>query len=583
MFPENYASEAAERFRSEKHDKWAQDLLLEMVSIDNSPKPDIDQMRQNEEEIFKIIKNEIRVLCSYLKPEIHRVPIDARLISSHQYVTPPHYTKTHDRQKGLSIEETYANRSNLVIIINGTRGMTSDSPTICSHVDTVAPHLMNIKQEGGVVYGRGACDDKGSIGSIIEAMRLISVISEKERVNPLRLSVIAHFVIDEESGGNGALSLSLSEEWTSNNVLVTEITDLVPHRANRGALWYKVDLLGGDSNINPLMALAYIVLSLEDEGDKILGETSEGIFLKEHVQTSHGLIAIPPIGKRPGVMFGQHPSTVNGYIKLTIASTADFKSLNEVMEESIRKYTVKYGDKTLEKDQRTGVSEVFRHFRITNSSRNKTFYDVEIFGKTGHMGAIRQCDCAIIKMAYILNGLQELINKKRIMINVALSGSEYPNRRLILEGGQGFTASHNLSEIQSRIVSAVNKGIRNYLSTAEIKTNSVKAKTSFNKLHNDAYESPEGSTAWSAILNACRIMGIRLCGQEKRAWGVSCDARLYAKALKMLDPCKSARNVITFGAGSSKYAHSEAERVSISDVLLAGSTIALWAMELSRV
>jgi len=578
-----YAVEVTARSRSEEHRKWAKDLLLEMVSIDNTPKAVVDLMRQNEGEVFKIIEREVGSLCSYLRPEVHRVPIDVGLISGHQYVTPPHYTKTSDRPNGLPMEEAYASRSNLVVVLDGIEGRKTGGPTICSHVDTVAPYLRNVRAEAGVVYGRGACDDKGSIVSIIEAMRLMSEVGERDGSNPLGRSVVSHFVIDEEPGGNGALSLSLSDKWTSDDVLVTEITDLVPHRANRGALWYKVDLGGVDPGINSLMALAHIVLNLESEGDRIIEETPEGIFLKEHVQTSHGIIAAPPVGNGPEVTFGQHPSTVNGYVKFSISTEADPKSLCEDIEESIGKYVAKYGDKTLEMDKETGLPKVARHFSLIRRDPGKGIYDVEVFGKTGHMGAIRQCDCAIIKMAYILIGLQRLVKGKGATMDIFLEGAEdLPNRRLVIEGGQGFTASHNLAEIQSRIVSAVDKGVGSYLSTAGLTSISMNAETSFDKLHNDAYESPEGSAAWCAILDACRLTGIHLSGQEKRAWRVSCDARLYAKAPRILNPSKSVRNVITFGAGSLKYAHSDAEQISVSDVLLAGSTISLWAMQLSK-
>ena len=163
-----------------------------------------------------------------------------------------------------------------------------------------------------------------------------------------------------------------------------------------------------------------------------------------------------------------------------------------------------------------------------------------------------------------------------------LAGAEdTPSRGLILEGGQGFTASHNLAEIQSRITSAVGRGINDYLSKAGLTNSSAKVRTSFDKLHNDAYESPEGSEAWRAILDACNLAGIGLSGQERRAWRVSCDARLYAKAPRILDSQKGVRNVITFGAGSLKYAHSEAEQISISDLLRASSAMALWSMKLS--
>jgi len=578
-----YAIEVAARARSEEYRKWAQDLLLELVSIDNTPKADVDLMRRNEDEVFKVIEREVGTLCGCMRPKAYRVPIDVELISGHQYVTPPHYTKTPEKPNGLPIVRAYAGRSNLVVVLDGADGMRPDGPTVCSHVDTVAPYLNNVRADAGIVHGRGACDDKGSIVSIIEAMRLMSELGEKIGSNPLGRSVVSHFVIDEEPGGNGALSLSLSEKWTSDNILVTEITDLIPHRANRGALWYRVDLIGTGPGFNSLIALAHIVLSLEAEGERILEETPEGIFLKEHVQTSHGIIAAPSAGDGPEVAFGQHPSTVNGYVKLAICTEVDPKNLRGDIEESTREYVAKYGDKTLEIDPETRLPKVARHFSIVRrDAGGRAIYDVEVFGKTGHMGAIRHCDCAIIKMAYVLTGLQRLAKEKGATMDVFLTGAEdLSYRRLVLEGGQGFTAVHDLAEIQSRIISAVDKGIGGYLARTGLTATSINEGTSFDKLHNDAYESPEGSAAWGAMLDACRLTGIRLSGQERRAWRVSCDARLYAKAPKALNPSKGIRNVFTFGAGSLKYAHSEAERVSVSDVLLAGSTIALWAMKMS--
>ncbi|MEM2885617.1 MAG: M20/M25/M40 family metallo-hydrolase, partial [Thermoproteota archaeon] len=254
-----YAAYAVERSRSAEFFEWAQRLLVELLSVDNTPKPDVDAMRRNEDEAFKIIESEIRGSCSYLRPELRRVPIDAEAIAKHPYVTPPHYTKTGERPSGLSIKEAYENRGNLVVILKGDKGKLPESPTLCAHVDTVAPHL-NVRKEDGTVYGRGACDDKGSVVSMIEALRLISEVSEKEGRNVLGSSAFAHFVIDEEPGGNGALSLALAEDLTSDNVLVAEATDLVPHRANRGALWFKVRLNGKLPEADPLAALAYLTL-----------------------------------------------------------------------------------------------------------------------------------------------------------------------------------------------------------------------------------------------------------------------------------------------------------------------------------
>ncbi|MGQ9513733.1 MAG: M20/M25/M40 family metallo-hydrolase [Thermoproteota archaeon] len=579
-----FAAHAIKRIGSEELSEWAQRLLMELLYIDNTPKPNMDLMRRNEEEAFKIIESEIKDLCKNLKPEVRRVPINVELIEKHLYITPPHYTKTDKIPFGLSIEETYRNRANMVITVDGIHGKLQESPTICAHIDTVAPHLSNVRCEAGTIYGRGACDDKGSIVSMIEALRLISEFVEMGGKSILGRSILLHFVIDEEPGGNGALSLALDEEYTSNNILVAEATDLIPHRANRGALWFKVRLSCGTQRVEPLMTLSNVILSLEEEGDKILQETSEGIFLKEHVQTSHGIVSAMPCNKTHEVRFGQHPSTVNGYVKFTVLTDVGPETIREEIDRSIKLYVAKYGDKTLEIDPETGSPKVSRHFNIVERRTDAGIaYDVEIFGKTGHMGAIRQCDCAIIKMAYVLNDLRRLTLKRDSKIHVFFSGCEGSNvNQIVLEGGQGFTASHNLEDIQSRITSAVNKGISNYLSALHLPPNSIEVETSFDKLHNDAYESPEDSDAWNSMIEACRLTGLPLNGEEKRAWRVSCDARVYAKAPKILDPSRSIRNVITFGAGSLRYAHSDVEQVATSDILIAGSTMAIWAMKLSK-
>ncbi|MBO3803930.1 MAG: hypothetical protein JTT11_08715, partial [Candidatus Brockarchaeota archaeon] len=132
-----------------------------------------------------------------------------------------------------------------------------------------------------------------------------------------------------------------------------------------------------------------------------------------------------------------------------------------------------------------------------------------------------------------------------------------------------------------RIASAAEKGLAEYLSASLLPAGSAEVDTSFDKLHNDAYESPEDGAAWRAMMEACSLVGIPLNGEEKRAWRVSCDARLYAKALKVADPSRSVRNVVTFGAGSLKHAHSDSEQVGTSDVLLAGSAMAVWTLKLS--
>ena len=75
-----------------------------------------------------------------------------------------------------------------------------------AHIDTVyafsaslfPPHIKD-----DILYGLGACDDKGSIASMYTVFRLLS----KFRIK-LPFDVVGHVVVEEEIGGNGALAVT---------------------------------------------------------------------------------------------------------------------------------------------------------------------------------------------------------------------------------------------------------------------------------------------------------------------------------------------------------------------------------------
>ncbi|CAG9953348.1 unnamed protein product, partial [Clonostachys rosea f. rosea IK726] len=69
-----------------------------------------------------------------------------------------------------------------------------------SHMDTVPPHI-DFKIEGDIIYGRGACDDKGPLAAQIiaaEELRAERVIQDGD------ISLL--FVVGEEKGGPGMLA-----------------------------------------------------------------------------------------------------------------------------------------------------------------------------------------------------------------------------------------------------------------------------------------------------------------------------------------------------------------------------------------
>lgn len=99
--------------------------------------------------------------------------------------------------------------------------------------DAFTPH-----EEDGVICGRGAGDAKGQIAAIWLAMAALEDVG----VN-LKGEVQAQIVVEEEFGGNGALSL-IRQGYTADAVLVVESTEMQIHPANRGAIWFRIDIDG---------------------------------------------------------------------------------------------------------------------------------------------------------------------------------------------------------------------------------------------------------------------------------------------------------------------------------------------------
>lgn len=71
---------------------------------------------------------------------------------------------------------------------------------LSSHIDTVPPHI-EFRLEGDVVYGRGACDDKGPLAAqiiAVEELRAEKLLKQGD--------VSLLFVVGEEKGGPGMIA-----------------------------------------------------------------------------------------------------------------------------------------------------------------------------------------------------------------------------------------------------------------------------------------------------------------------------------------------------------------------------------------
>lgn len=112
-----------------------------------------------------------------------------------------------------------------------------------AHVDTVPPSEgMDDPYSGvvkdGIVYGRGACDDKGPVATIYALFRLLDQLKID-----LPGDLIAHLVVEEENGGNGSLAMVRRGEM-ADFCIVLEPTEGRILTSIRGAVWFKVEFSG---------------------------------------------------------------------------------------------------------------------------------------------------------------------------------------------------------------------------------------------------------------------------------------------------------------------------------------------------
>ncbi len=133
---------------------------------------------------------------------------------------------------------TYEGRPNLFVNLKGQGG--GRSLILNSHCDVVpAPGgMFQARVEQGVVYGRGACDAKGQVVTILLVLQAL-----KEMGIRLNGDLQAQLVIEEEAGGNGALAAVLNG-MKADCAVVLEPTSLQMHPANRGAVWYRLSVKG---------------------------------------------------------------------------------------------------------------------------------------------------------------------------------------------------------------------------------------------------------------------------------------------------------------------------------------------------
>jgi len=202
--------------------------------------------------------------------------------------------KDHPAYTRADKELDYSSRPNLYATL---KGEGNSSVILCTHCDVVPPgdwpEAFTPAIEGDRVIGRGAADDKGHIASIYYALLALKELNLKSKKR-----VKVQVVIEEEVGGNGALGTILSGH-KADGVIVVESTDLAICPANRGAVWYKIEVTGKPvhmgrirEGVNAVEKMAEIMRELRRYETKLIAESDHPLFreYEQPVQVNIGMI-----------------------------------------------------------------------------------------------------------------------------------------------------------------------------------------------------------------------------------------------------------------------------------------------------
>jgi acetylornithine deacetylase/succinyl-diaminopimelate desuccinylase-like protein len=555
------------RTRTSGFQKYLEALVVELCNADSTPRPDVRKMAAAEDACFRVLERELSAM-HFPGAQLERKAINPG-IRTHPNYSLLHFTKTADRPEGLSPQEAYAGRANLVFRVPGSRQRAAGcSVALNAHVDVVPPYFPP-RARNGVVHGRGACDDKGPVVAIVGALKVLSEVMAETGMRFNR-NVLGMFVVEEETGGNGSLSLASDAElkpWYD-SIVVCECTGLRIHPANRGAVWYRADLKAPEG-VPALELFAFVNEEMEKEGAAIRAESRHPLFPQRPVQTCHGVIG----------PFGEHPSRICGEVIFNIKCDArPGGAVKDLVEDCLTAglagYVGLYGDKTKARDEASGKPLVARHYDLRATSEG---FEVAVHGAAGHMGAIRERDGAITKMAHLVRSL--VYSKAKIeaaaggTMRIELQGvrASQPHTVLVLEGGQGFVPTHGMEEVMQRLRRAAERGAENYLRhVGRAGTGSEVVTMKYEKLHNSAFDGDPGSASMRNAAAAARACGLWK-GEPIAGWTVSCDARLFATQYPGMQ-------VLTFGPGQLSYAHSDQEQIAVADVRKAAEFLALFLL-----
>ena len=146
-------------------------------------------------------------------------------------------------QAGLEMDfqKVFTGRSNLLARLTPS-GKIRRRILLAPHLDTVDiadEEQLSPREKKGRLYGRGACDTKGSVAAMMSALCELA----RKKLRPANTEIIFVGLVDEETGQGGSRALAASG-FKADLAIVGEPTRLKVVTAHKGNLWLKLETHG---------------------------------------------------------------------------------------------------------------------------------------------------------------------------------------------------------------------------------------------------------------------------------------------------------------------------------------------------
>jgi len=179
--------------------------------------------------IFLVRLVQFETISSYEGPTMEWLYEQFTVVSDECEKIPVPEDIVNDPDYGFRLDNRpYAGRPNIRAVLKGDG--TGKSVIFNTHADVVSPSKGQKRPfdpyvDEGLLYGRGACDDKGQVAVLWAFFKAFRKLGVRPRGD-----VILHIVIEEETGGNGTLAMirrgekadcCINLEPTSNNILTS--------------------------------------------------------------------------------------------------------------------------------------------------------------------------------------------------------------------------------------------------------------------------------------------------------------------------------------------------------------------------